>query len=95
MNPYNMDESKQDLVKLEALFNAQVDTQVILQLLIDKGICTRSEINLHREKVKELPKYKATADYIKQSKETVDYYNKNPEQHLRDIFKAKMDGKIK
>ena len=60
MNPYNLDESKQDLIQMEAVFNTQVDTQVILQILIDKGICTREEIQLHRERVKQLPKYKAT-----------------------------------
>lgn len=95
MNPYNLDESKQDLIQMEAIFNAQVDTQVILQILIDKGICNREDIQLHRERVKQLPKYKATDDYIRQSKESVDYYKNNPEQHLRDILKAKMDGKIK
>ena len=95
MNPYNLDESKQDLIQMEAIFNAQVDTQVILQILIDKGICTREDIQLHRERVKQLPKYKATDDYLKQAKESVDYYKSNPEQHLKDLFKAKMDGKIR
>lgn len=95
INPYNLDESKQDLIQMEVIFNAQVDTQVILQILIDKGICTRAEIKLHRENVKQLPKYKATNDYLTQAKEGVDYYKNNPEQHLKDLFKAKMDGKIK
>lgn len=95
MNPYNMDETMQEMVQKEAIFNSQVDVQVLLQILIDKGICTRAEINLHREKVKELPKYKATADYIAQTKKMAEYYKANPEQQLKDIFKAKMDGKIK
>lgn len=95
MNPYNLDESKQDLNRMEAIFNAQVDTQVILQMMIDKGICTREEIQVHRQKVKQLPKYKATDDYLKNAKDGVDYYKNNPEQHLKDLFKAKMDGKIK
>lgn len=95
MNPYNLDESKQDLIQMEAIFNAQVDTQVILQLLLDKEICTREDINLHRNRVKQLPKYKATNDYINQAKESIDYYKKNPEQHLKDVFKAKMEGKIR
>lgn len=95
MNPYNLDESKQDLIQMEAIFNAQVDTQVILQLLLDKEICTREEINIHRNRVKQLPKYKATNDYINQAKESVDYYKQNPEQHLKDLFKAKMNGEIR
>lgn len=95
MNPYNLDESKQDLIQMEAIFNAQVDTQVILQILLDKGICNRHEIQAHREHVKQLPKYKATDNYLKNAKESVEYYKNNPQDHLRDLFKAKMDGKIK
>lgn len=95
MNPYNLDETKQDLVMMEQILNAQVDTQVIIQILIEKGICAREEIQTHRERVRQLPKYKTTIDFIHQSKEGVNYYKNNPEQHLKDLFKAKMDGKIK
>ena len=95
MNAYDMDESKQELLQLEAIFKTQIDTQVILQILMDKGLVTREEIQQHRNRVKLMPKFKATDDYLKQSKDSVDYYKKNPEQHLKDIFKAKMDGKIK
>jgi FKBP-type peptidyl-prolyl cis-trans isomerase (trigger factor) len=95
MNPYDLDESKQDLVQMEAIFNTQVDIQVILQILMVKGLCTREEIQIHRNKVKQLPKYKATNDYIMQSKDSIEYYKNNPEQHLRDVLKAKMDGKIR
>lgn len=95
MNSYGMDATMQEMIQKEAIFNTQVDVQVLLKILIDKGICTRTEINSHRYRVKELPKYKATADYINQSKQMAEYYKNNPEQHLKDIFKAKMDGTIK
>jgi len=95
MNSYDLDQSKQELIQMEAIFNTQVDTQVILQLLMDKGICTREEIQQHRSRVKLMPKFKATDDYLKQTLDSVGYYKKNPEQHLKDIFKAKMEGKIK
>lgn len=95
INPYDLDQSKQELIQKEAIFNTQVDTQVILQILLDKGVCTREEIQLHRERVKQLPKYKVTADYLKQAMNSVDYYKNNPEQRLKALWKAKMDGKIK
>jgi len=95
MNPYNLDESKQDLIQMEAIFNTQVDTQVILQILMDKGLCTREDIQLHRNKVKQMPKYKATDDYLRQTSDSVVYYKNNPEQHLKDLMKAKMNGDIK
>jgi hypothetical protein len=51
INPYDMEESKKTLIQMEATFNTQVDTQVILQIMIDKGICTREEVAEHREKL--------------------------------------------
>lgn len=95
MNPYNLEDSNNELIQKEAIFNAQVDTQVVLQLLIDKGICTREEILQHRNKVKSLPKYKATEEYLKNTKESINYYKNNPQQHIKDLFKGKMDGTIK
>jgi adenylate kinase family enzyme len=95
MNPYDMDETMNEMVQKEAIFNTQVDVQVLLQILIDKGICTREEINVHRNRVRQLPKYKATANYIEQTKNMAEYYKANPEQQLKDILKAKMEGKIK
>lgn len=95
MNPYNLEESKQDLIQMETIFNTQVDTQVILQILIDKEICTRDEIQTHRERVKQLSKYKVTDEYLKNLKEGMNYYENNPQDHLKDLFKAKMDGKIR
>lgn len=94
LNPYNLDETNQDIIQKEAIFNVQIDTQVILQLLLDKGICTRNEIQQHRDRVRQMPKYKVTYDYLEQAKQSVDYYKSNSEQHLKDLFKAKMDGKI-
>jgi hypothetical protein len=95
LNPYNLEESKQELIQMEAIFNAQVDTQIILQILLDKGICTREEIKHHREQVKQLSKYKVTADYLEHAKQGIDYYKSNPEQHLKDLWNAKLNGKIK
>lgn len=95
MNPYDLDQTKEELTEKEAIFNASLDVQVVLQILIDKEICTREEIQQHRERVKQLPKFKATANYLEQAKNSVAYYKSNPEQHLRDILKAKMEGTIK
>lgn len=42
----------------EYIHKVSVDTQVILQLLIAKGLVTQEEVDSMREKVKKLPKYK-------------------------------------
>lgn len=41
------------------------------------------------------PKYKPTIDTIKREKDGFTAAKQNPEEYLKAIFKAKMDGKIK
>lgn len=75
--------------------NLAVDIQALLRILVEKGIITRDEVNAYREEVRNSPKYKPTIDAIKREKEGFTATKQNPEEYLRVIFKAKMDGKIK
>lgn len=75
--------------------NLAVDIQALLRILVDKDIITRDEVNAYREEVRNSPKYKPTLDTIKREKEGFTAAKQNPEEYLRTIFKAKMDGKIK
>ena len=72
-----------------------MDVQVILQLLIKHGIVTQDEIADMRLKVAGLPTYKATLDNLTKEETAMNYAINHPEEHLKAILKAKMDGKIK
>ncbi len=91
---YDLDTASQELMMQENILKCLVDIQVTLQLLVEKGIVTREEVSAMRNKVRSREPYKSTSDYIIRAKESVDYYKQNPEQHLKDLFKAKLDGKI-
>ncbi len=91
---YDLDTASQELMMQENILKCLVDIQVTLQLLVEKGIVTREEVSVMRNKVRSREPYKSTSDYIIRAKESVDYYKQNPEQHLKDLFKAKLDGKI-
>lgn len=91
---YDLDTASQELIVQENILKCLVDTQATLQLLVEKGIVTREEVSAMRATVRSREPYKSTSDYIKQAKESVEYYKQNPEQHLKDLFKAKLDGKI-
>lgn len=91
---YDLDTAEQELVLQENILKCLIDTQSILQLLVEKEIVTREEVSAMRENVKRREPYKSTLDYIKRAKESVAYYKQNPEQHLKDLFKAKMEGRI-
>ena len=66
-----------------------------MRIIVEKEIISRDEVNVYREEVRNSPKYKPTIDAIRREKEGFTAAKQNPEEYLRAIFKAKMDGKIK
>lgn len=92
---YNMDDALNEINQKKLLLDIKVETQLILQLLVQKGIITREEVSEMRNKVKNSPNYKPLYDYFEQAEQKANYYKNNPEQHLKDVFAAKMNGTIK
>ena len=92
---YNMDEALHEIEEKQLILDIKIDTQVVLQLLVQKGIVSREEVAEMRKKVANSSKYKSTLDYLESAKQKAKYYQDNPSEHLRDLMKAKMDGTIK
>lgn len=92
---YDMDSALNEINEKKLLLDVKVETQLILQLLVSKGITTREEVSAMREKVKKSPNYKPLYEYFEQAEQKANYYKNNPEQHLKDVFAAKMNGTIK
>ena len=92
---YNMDEALHEIQEKQLILDAKIDSQVVLQILVQKGIVSREEVAQMRKTVANSPKYKATIEYLESAKQKAKYYQENPEDHLRDLLKAKMDGTIK
>lgn len=92
---YNMDTALNEINQKKLLLDVKVETQLILQLLVAKGIVTREEVSEMRNKVKNSSQYKPLYDYFEQAEQKVNYYKANPQEHLKDVFAAKMNGNIK
>ena len=92
---YDMDTALDEINQKKLLLDVKVETQLILQLLVQKGIVTREEVSDMRNKVKNSPNYKPLYDYFEQAEQKANYYKNNPQEHLRDVFAAKMNGTIK
>ena len=92
---YHVDEALNEIQEKRAILDAKIDTQVVLQLLVQKGIVTREEVAEMRKKVSGSPKYKATLDYLNTAESQAKYYQANPQEHLKDLFNAKLNGQIK
>lgn len=91
---YKPEEALHELMMQETIVNVAVDVQALLRLLVTKEIITREEINDYREEVRNSPKYKVTLDAIQREKKGFSAAKDNPQEYLKAIFKAKMDGKI-
>lgn len=92
---YNMDQALSEIGNMKNIIDTKVETQVVLQLMVEKGIVTREEVANMRAKVKSQPYYKAAYDYLDGAKKKAEYYKSNPQDHLRDVLNAKMNGDIR
>lgn len=89
---YNMDKALQELNDKRLILDLKVDIQVVLQLLVEKGIVTREEVQRMRSTVKSQPMYKSMYEYMDQAEKTAEYYKEHPEEHLRKLMEEKLKG---
>ena len=91
---YKPEEALHDLQVQETILNVAIDVQVLLRILVDKKLITREEVVEYRKEVRNSPKYKVVADDIQRQKIGFTAAKDNPQEYLKAILKAKMDGKI-
>ena len=89
---YHMDDAINEIQEKRAIVDAKIDSQVVLQLLVQKGIVTREEVEEMRGIVRNSSKYKSTIEYLDGAKEKAEYYLNNPQEHLKNLFNRKMNG---
>ena len=93
-NYYKPDEALHELMIQETIVNVAVDVQALLRILVEKEIITREEVNQYREEVRNSPKYRSVIEDIQRQKAGFQAAKDNPEEYLKALFKAKMNGNI-
>lgn len=88
----NPNEALQELLLQEQLVNNAVDIQALLRMLIDKKLITREDVSKYRNEVKSSPKYANAINTIESQKKIYEKAIDNPQEYLKALFKAKMDG---
>lgn len=91
---YDINLAENEIAMKRLMLDIKVDTQVIFNLLVRKGIIQEDEIKTARAAIKNSPRYKPLYDYLNGAMSKAEYYSANPQEHLRDLFKAKLDGTI-
>lgn len=89
---YNLDQTTEDIKMKSRILETAVDVQVILQLLVQKNIVTREEVENMRDIVRNSPKYKNTYIDIQQTIQELEKYKKCPGQVLKEMFNEKLSG---
>ena len=94
-NFYKSDEALHELRTQETIMNIAVDVQTTLQILVDKGVVSREEVAVYRERVRNSPRYKPVLEQIDRQKRAFQTTKENPQDYLKALLQAKMDGRIK
>lgn len=94
VNSYKPDEALQELRYQEQIVNSLVESQVVLQLLVKHDIVTREEVAEMRKIVKKSDKFRLVIEDIERQKQGYELAKENPQEYLRAMFKAKMNGEI-
>lgn len=81
------DKEKYFLSNVATSIEALVNTQVILQLLVKKGIFTREEVEARRMLIMAQPKYAQMISVLQNRLEIIEYGDK-----FEEIFKKKLNG---
>lgn len=92
---YKPDEALHGLQIQEAIMKVSVDVQAVLRILVDKKIITREEVQKYRNEVSNSPRYKLVLDDIQRQKRGFQAKKDNPQEYLKALFNAKMNGDIK
>lgn len=83
--------TKQDLLNKALIVNTAIDVQVILQLMVKKGLVTREEVASMREKVSTSdPKLSSSKKWLDEAIEELKFASENPEWVLRKMFEEKL-----
>ena len=95
MRAENLDPEKalKELYSQEQILKVSVDIQALLQLLVEKEIITRNEINIYRDKVLKNPKYGKVKEQIQEEIKAMNYAKDHPEEYLKAMLNAKLNNK--
>lgn len=92
---YDLDSAQNKIDNAKRLINLQIQIEAIKNVLTAKGIISELDIEASKQFIM---KDESIRNYIKQlnlAEQRINTYKNNPEQHLKDLFKAKMNGNIR
>lgn len=92
---YDLDNAQNKIDEARRLLNLQVQIKTLENTLIAKGLISELDLNAARQYVLQDDNLKQRLEQLKAAENKIQEYKVNPQKHLQDLLKAKMEGKIK
>ena len=92
---YDLDSAQSKIDNAKRLINLQIQVDALKNVLIAKAIISELDIDASKQFIMNDEAVKKALEVLRQAEQKVNIYKNNPEQHLKDLFKAKMDGTIR
>ena len=92
---YDLDSAQSKIDNAKRLIYLQIQIKAIQDVLTAKGILTELDIESAKQYAMNDSKIKTYLEQLQQVEQKINTYKNDPEQHLKDLFKAKMDGTIR
>lgn len=92
---YDLDSAQSKIDNAKRLINLQIQVDALKNVLIAKGIISELDIDASKQFIMNDEAVKKALEVLRQAEQKVNIYKNNPEQHLKDLLKAKMDGTIR
>lgn len=87
----NIEQTKNMIMDRDQQLHTMIDVQVILQLLVQKGIFKREEVSEMRNIVRNSERYKLASQWIEQAKKDLLLYETDPQAVLQEIMRQKLE----
>lgn len=92
---YHLDDATKTLNDKKLILSLFMEVEALKLLLDKKGIVSPADIEACMTYLKSRPDIKVLTELIEKSENQIREYKSNPEQHLKDLFAAKMNGTIR
>lgn len=91
---FDLDKAEQTLELAEMLVDTRLEIEALKDLLEKHGIITSLEFDACKRYLASTKERKEVLDYIAKMKAGVSHYKANQQGYLRDLFNAKLNGKL-
>lgn len=92
---YNPEGLREDAVVKKMILDLTVEVQALTELLRAKAFVSNAELDPIRDKIRQNYQFKMAYEAINKMNAASDFYKNDPQQYLKELFKAKMEGKIR